>query len=251
MNIKKLIIPGIIVLFIAGCQEVSQKNKDQQTSPEPEQNDTIKIKKSYYSDGSIKSEVPIVEGKRHGIAKNFYSDGTVSHKVVYENGLRHGASKWYYETGELYRETPYVKGKMEGIRKKYYRNGNLKAEIPFRNGYPVRGLKEYNVNGNPVNKNYPEIIFNPIDKLAFENEYILEFRLSDNRKNVKYFLVKETDADRKLRIELTSKDGKGKREFYVPPGQFVMEKITILAMTKTKMGNVYVTEKTHNLAIEN
>ena len=61
----------------------------------------IEIRKSYYENGNLWSEIPYVNDKEHGI------------------------QKIYYENGKLYSEIPYKNGKTYGVRKDYYPNGNI------------------------------------------------------------------------------------------------------------------------------
>jgi len=56
---------------------------------------TVEVRKEYYATGALLSEIPYVNGERHGITKEYYSSGT------------------------LYAEVPYVKGKAHGIKKGY------------------------------------------------------------------------------------------------------------------------------------
>lgn len=118
--------------------------------------DTIKVNvnRSYYPDGTLKADVEIVDGLRHGIAHNYYSNGKVHTQFTYQYGFKEGNGIWFFEDGTVYQITPYVKGKKEGVQQKFYDTGQLLAEIPFQSDSLMEGTKEYLKNGTLVTR-YP------------------------------------------------------------------------------------------------
>ena len=79
--------------------------------------------RGHYFSGALRSEIPIVNGRRHGI------------------------EKWYYESENLRWETPYIKGKSCGIKKCFYPSGALAQAIPHTKDR-IHGIwKSYNENG--------------------------------------------------------------------------------------------------------
>ena len=56
--------------------------------------------------------------------------------------------------------------------------------------------------------------------------------------------------DRLLPIK-SKKKGMIELKYTLMPGQFMMEKLNIVAKTETKLGNPFITQKQYNLAAEN
>ena len=59
------------------------------------------------------------------IKKSFYPDGKLKSEISYSDSIRDGAAKFYYESGNLKEERNYVNGKVEGTVKLYHKNGKL------------------------------------------------------------------------------------------------------------------------------
>jgi hypothetical protein len=171
--------------------------------------------------------------------------------ITYKDGVKNGLTKWFYESGNMYRETTYVDGKADGIQKKYYENGKLLAEIHYKRGLVLPGLKEYTKSGKQK-KIYPDLVIEPIDRLAFENKYILRCYLTGKPKGAKYFRVLRNDySDRASFINLDSNNGVADIEYFLGRGGYIMEKVIVRAEYKTTLSNIYVVEKQFNLAIDN
>lgn len=100
-------------------------------SPESER----KVK--YYSNGQIKWEVELLDGKRNGVLKEYYEDGVLMSKGNWENGLADGKTEYYYKNGLLKSLSFWRNGKQEGVTKKYYRNGRLKSVAVYKDDQPV------------------------------------------------------------------------------------------------------------------
>ncbi len=117
------------------------------------------IWRSYYTDGSLKSEITYVHGKKYGLAKTYFENGNIAeegvwledkwvnkYKAYYRNGklsyvwnyneygTRSGYQKYYYENGNLKIEGGWVDGKENGIIREYYEDGSLRCEKIFHNG---------------------------------------------------------------------------------------------------------------------
>ncbi len=248
--LKPRIIIVLIAVFISSCEFIPGK-KDNSDEKKTETGKTdIQVQKRYYDDGTIKSELPVKNKKRHGVAKKYYLTGKLNTSITYFNNVKHGESIWYYKSGKPYRVTSYYNGKRHGLQKKYYENGKLMSEVTYLKNFPQPGLKEYSKDGKLKTK-YPKIRFNEIDKTAFENKHILQFSMSDKTKKVKFFSRIISEEKDTTYVELPSKSGLGKLESYVPPGNFIMKKLTIYAEVTTKLRNPYITKATYNLSVEN
>ena len=220
----------------------------------PVKDDLVKdgIARLYYADGKLRAEIPMKGGKRNGIATEYYANGKKHLVINYVDGLNHGLTTRYYDNGTLYEETLYDKGEMHGLRKRYRKNGSLESEANYYKGQACGGIKEYLLDGK-TKKNYPKIVVEEVDRLLKDNKYILRLRMSDNNKNVSFYQGKlegncMTESLRP--IPASSVRGVSELSFYLPPGMFVMEEISIVAKVKTPQGNFFVTQKSHNLAIE-
>ncbi|HIQ46313.1 MAG TPA: hypothetical protein EYH57_01700 [Sulfurovum sp.] len=82
----------------------------------------IEVRKEYWDNGNLKSEVPY---------KKSYGLGW---KKVKTTLIPHGIAKMYYETGALEKEDPYVEGERTGTMKVYTEKGTLRASFEYKNG---------------------------------------------------------------------------------------------------------------------
>jgi hypothetical protein len=236
-----LIIKG---LFFQACQ-VSTENTSINNDP------YNGIRRAYREDGTLLAEVTYKDSIRDGLARNYYRTGKVQLEMTYVKGIRHGDAYTYYEDGELYQITPYVNGERNGIQRKYYKGNILMAEIPFKNNEQVEGLKEYSREGKLISTD-PRIIFNLVDKTAFENKFDLIIQLSDGSPHAKFSkIIKDNNGGNLLILPLESERGKAVDSHFLVPGTSKMENIYILAERKTRLGNNQIFYANFNLAVEN
>lgn len=243
---KAISLIFVTIIFL-GCDQITNR------SEKKPDNKKDRLLKTYRKDGTLKTEINIKNGKKNGIAKSYYKNGKLRQEVNYINNVKHGMVKTYYESGKLYQSTPYTNGKIEGIRKKYKQTGALVAEVPYHADSPCEGLKEYLLNGD-LKKMYPEIVVTPIDNLLKGGEYTLRITISDNSKNVTFY-VGELDEMGCLKGGIMNlqpqNPGVLEIKYQLGPGMFIMEELHFIAVVKTKLGNPFVTTKHYNLAIEN
>lgn len=246
----KYLLPAILALFCYGCLPITKEDEKKQEKTKAEKDG---VRKTFYSNGKLRSEVPIKNGKKNGLAKDFYSDGTPHFEINYVDNVKQGITRMYYQNGKLYEETPYEKDKIHGVKKRYRQDGKLSTEAPYHLGEPCIGLKEYLTDGSPKTK-YPTIVVTAINNLLREDRYILRLNMSDNAKNVTFYTGKLEDGCINSSLEQiyqTPKKGVSEISIYLPPGAFLMEEINIVAKVKTALGNYYVTQRKYNVAIEN
>jgi len=105
------------------------------------------VHRTYYEDGSIRTEADYSNGKPHGIFKEYYPSGSLKLEYEYRQGKQHGFAKTYYESGALQRNLKFESGKVEGIAKDYYADGTLKEETDYKNGRKLGLSKEFDVAG--------------------------------------------------------------------------------------------------------
>lgn len=246
---KKLIYISLIFILFTSCDEL---RKPENSTSKTDQKEKVYngVQKNYLK-GKLASTVTYKDSLKNGPATNFYPDGKVNMEFVYKNNQKHGPFKWYYENGKIYQEGNYSKGRKEGIFKTYRKNGTLKSVMPWHNDNPCVGLKEYFESGNE--KEVPHIIVNHKNTIKLDNKYVLNIKLSDGSKNVKFYEGKLGEQNSFLDYypELPGKKGIARIEFYVPPGQLIMQTLTIIGVIKTRDKNYHILTKTVNISIEN
>ena len=246
----RLFFQLFVLLFAFSCAQPAKEPAKEADSGKKfrisEQGDTIVI--NYRKNGKLLSEVTVKNGLQNGLCLNYYENGKIQNEIWYQDGDKNGRATWNYESGKLYRETPYVDDEIEGIQKIYYEDGKLMAEIPYKKGELLVGTKEYNKEGN-LKKNYPEIVFEPVDKMAFDNKYYLRIYLSKNDPDAKFFNVTEVDG-KKYDIPLPLLNGVAEMNWFVPKNKYVMEKVTVAVEFNTVLNNPVRFEKTYNVAAD-
>jgi len=115
--------------------------------------------KSYYSDGSLKSEITYRHGEKYGKAKTYFENGNTAeegvwlidkwvnkYKAYYRNGklsyvwnyneygTRSGYQQYFYENGNIKIEGKWLDGKENGVIREYYPDGSLRSEKVFSKG---------------------------------------------------------------------------------------------------------------------
>lgn len=235
----------LIVLFCASCEFHLEDGPKEKKAREG-------LVEKYGPNGNLTTAINYKEGKRNGIAKSYYNNGNLRQSIEYKNNVKHGLAITYYENGRKYQETPYVNGVIHGVRKKYRMNGQLMAEIPYNDDEPCAGLKEYLLNGE-LKTEYPHIQITPIDELLAKNRFTLSLSVSDGSKDVEWYSGSlDGGCIPHYAINLgVDNPGEASMVFELKPNQFVMEEMHFIAKVKTKLGNPYIVEASHYLALEN
>lgn len=245
----------LLIIFTLPLFQSCNSSPDLRSITGTELADTLKndasftgVYKSFHPDGYLYSEVSYKDGKKDGISKRFYSDGKVHSIIEYKEGKKVGFSKWLYTSGEDYRLTPYTNGKIDGIQKKLYRDGTTQAEIPFVLGNRKVGLKEYNDRGTLL-KSYPEIQIKAIDRIGSHGRYSIEISLSNNSKNVKFYLnaVKDSLFIPNGKNYLMTTNGVGKVDFIQKQSGTYDRDMNIVALYRTRNGNQKILQKKFRL----
>jgi hypothetical protein len=246
----RAIITGVYLLLIVCCDQKPFKKTEKKNQADKEVKDGII--KTNYADGTLKSEVPVKNGKRNGVAVSYYASGKKQLEIPYTDGKREGVVKSYYENGNLYEETTYVNDQMHGLKRKYKQDGKLAAEVSYHKDQPCIGLREY-LNDGLLKKKYPTIVVTPVDQILRSSKYTLRITMTDNIKGVKFYVGKLENGcltDDLDPVRLAEK-GVGEIDYYLPAGSFIMEEINIVAKFNTAGGNPCVTQRKYNLAVEN
>ena len=102
-----------------------------------------KTELGYFKSGELEYKIPIVNGKREGIAELYYITGELKKLTPSHNNLIDGVVKTYYKNKNLESIVPYTKGKINGIGKKYFKSGRLLSTINIENGKSQGIAKQY------------------------------------------------------------------------------------------------------------
>ncbi len=128
-------------------------------------------KKTFFEDGTLKSETPYAKGLPHGISKSFSKKGTVTRKCSLKQGVRDGKLTDYWpQTGKKRREIMYDMGKVEGVTREYHPNGQLRRAVPFKNDLMHGEEKRFAEDGTSERSRY-WIKGDLVTKTEFELKY--------------------------------------------------------------------------------
>jgi antitoxin component YwqK of YwqJK toxin-antitoxin module len=87
-----------------------------------------------FPNGKKRMEMPIKDGKIHGVSKEWSDKGKKVLERHFTMGVPNGKEKQWYPEGEKQVELNYVNGKVEGIATEWYKNGQKKSEGIFKSG---------------------------------------------------------------------------------------------------------------------
>jgi antitoxin component YwqK of YwqJK toxin-antitoxin module len=238
-------LTGLSICILFSCNQYKKPPKY-----EGDQINGVYIER--HNNDTIRQLLHFKDGKLHGVAKEFYNTGQLFLEAFYNNGVKDGITKKYYQTGILHEETPYVDGDFHGIVRGYHKSGKLAYEMPYENGKPLIGLKEYGVDGT-LKTVYPEIEYKIHNTVLLDYKYRIDLSLTDNYKKVDFYVGYLND-DKYLgnQVEkLTTENGKAKILYEVFPGDVLFKELNIIAKITTVQGNVYLQQRTINIAAEN
>jgi len=90
------------------------------------------IQKTFYRNGQLREQVPVRNGRRHGVARIWHKNGKRASEEPYENGLLHGVCRHWNEAGRLVGEYRMIHG--TGIQRDWHDNGKLQIEVSTVHG---------------------------------------------------------------------------------------------------------------------
>ena len=97
------------------------------------QNTDSEFKTEYYSNGEIKSKVPLIKGVESGTEITYYENGTVKSEIAKMNDKKHGYSYSYYPSGILKSIKHYNDGVADGSFVWFYENGAIEKFNKYLN----------------------------------------------------------------------------------------------------------------------
>ena len=68
------------------------------------------------------------------IGRSYYSNGSLRTEATVHNGMLDGPSTMYYENGDKMSEAIYKAGLLDGLATAYYEDGKIKATAGYRQG---------------------------------------------------------------------------------------------------------------------
>jgi antitoxin component YwqK of YwqJK toxin-antitoxin module len=111
-----------------------------------------KVTRLFHPNGALRAEIPLQNGRPHGLRKDWHLNGTLAAEIPFENGLQHGVTKAWATDGRLLGE--YVMEHGVGTFKSWYDNGVLSQEIEMRAGEPNGRQRSWDENGEFVGEAY-------------------------------------------------------------------------------------------------
>ena len=137
-----IIIGGWAINTFAGSSDDDNSTKRTKETTISKDEKLIEVRKEYWDNGNLKSEVPY---------KKSYGLGW---KKVKTKLVPHGIAKEYYESGILEKEDPYVEGKRTGLVKFYREDGSLEVSYEFKNSIQDGKTTYYYSDGTVMNEEY-------------------------------------------------------------------------------------------------
>ena len=110
-------------------------------------NSHTEIRRVTYPDGTLLSEMPMVNGRAHGIFKKYHANGQIETEMPVENGLQHGVTKRWAPDGRFLGEYSMEYG--TGVVKDWDNNGHIISEISFVRGILSGRQRSWDETGEP------------------------------------------------------------------------------------------------------
>ncbi len=108
----------------------------------------------YSAIGRKIAEVPMCNGKKHGLCICWSDDGIIIAKIDYLNGQIHGKYLVYFSNGQKHLEIDYTAGKKNGWYREWLHNGHISKEMQYE--YDIRhgAYHDYEKNKLFISANY-------------------------------------------------------------------------------------------------
>ncbi len=88
------------------------------------------------------------------VKKDYWENGKVKSELSYVDGELDGPCRWYMANGKLQMEVEYRHNKMNGLTRRWYENGNLMEESWYRDGVQDSVFRGYSLKGLLVEEGY-------------------------------------------------------------------------------------------------
>ncbi|MBI4661219.1 MAG: toxin-antitoxin system YwqK family antitoxin [Verrucomicrobia bacterium] len=85
------------------------------------------VQKSYYRNGQLREELPLRNGRKHGVVRIWHKNGALASEEPHQDGLLHGLCRQWDEAGRLLGE--YLMEHGTGVQRAWHDNGQLQLEV--------------------------------------------------------------------------------------------------------------------------
>ncbi len=107
------------------------KKIDKTTNPKPK---SAEDRIEYHPNGQVKSKIPLVNGKRHGLETVWRENGTKKEETPWDGGKRHGIYTEWDKNGHKDWQTTWRNGNQHGLETVWNKNGAKWYEITWNAG---------------------------------------------------------------------------------------------------------------------
>lgn len=109
--------------------------------------DHATVKKDYWENGNLKSELRYEDGKLNGLCKWFTLSGKPQMEVTYKDNKMDGLLRRWHENGNIMEESWYKDGVQDSVSKSYSLSGVLIEEVYYVDGELNGEVKRWYDNG--------------------------------------------------------------------------------------------------------
>lgn len=110
-------------------------------------NNAVTVKKDYWENGNLKSELRYEDGQLNGVCKWYQMSGKPQMEVNYKDNQMDGLLRRWHENGNLMEESWYKAGVQDSVSKIYSLSGILAEEVYYVDGELNGEVKRWYENG--------------------------------------------------------------------------------------------------------
>ena len=85
------------------------------------------IQKTFYRNGQLHEAVPLLKGRRHGLARVWHKNGVLAEEIPYHNDRSHGLCRQWSDAGRLLGQYRMIQG--TGVQRVWHEHGRLHLEF--------------------------------------------------------------------------------------------------------------------------
>lgn len=159
------------------------------------------LKRTYYPQSKIKSEISYTQGIFNGPYKTYNREGVLVQEVNYSMGKKHEQANYFYEDGKPLRVEHWDMGIKNGEFKSFFYQGNPQTIAIYKKGIPVGQHLEYYHDGTQKSKK-------TYDK---KGKLIEEHRYDENGRETYSFGKPEQSGAEDDEVPVGKKKKKGKK----------------------------------------
>ncbi|MDX2225815.1 MAG: hypothetical protein SFY92_01760 [Verrucomicrobiae bacterium] len=110
-----------------------------------------------YPDGKVRLEVPLRQNSKgewveNGPVRTYFTDGSCRSEVTYVMGKRHGQWRHWHPNGQLHKAVNFENDTETGVWKRYYPSGRVKDMATFNSDGKYINVAAYYEDGKPACK---------------------------------------------------------------------------------------------------